>query len=118
VLAFEDPSVLTAIRIIHANAAVGISMKQLMKQVPLSRRWLDERFRTLVGRTASQEIRHCRLRYVQDLLEETDMPLRQIAARCQFSCTENFIRWFRAGAGLPPHAYRVSLQANSVRRNS
>jgi LacI family transcriptional regulator len=117
VLAFEDSSVLEAIRIIHAHAATGISMKQLMKQVPLSRRWLDERFRKLVGRTASQEIRHCRLRYVQDLLADTDMPLRQIAARCQFSCTENFIRWFRAGAGAPPHAYRVSLQTNASRRN-
>jgi LacI family transcriptional regulator len=111
VLAFEDPSVLTALRIIESHAATGIAMKQLMRQLPLSRRWLDERFRKLVGRTASQEIRHCRLRFVRDLLEETDLPLRQIAARCQFSCTENFIRWFRAGAGVPPHAYRLSRRA-------
>jgi len=116
VLAFEDSSVLAAIRIIHDHAAVGISMKQLMRQVPLSRRWLDERFRKLVGRTVSEEIRHCRLKHVQDLLEQTDMPLRQIAARCQFSCTENFIRWFRAGMGLPPHAYRMSLQPAGGRR--
>jgi len=110
VLAFEDPSVVAAIRIIHAHAATGIGMKQLMKQVPLSRRWLDERFRQLVGHTASREIQRCRLQYVRDLLEETDMPLRQIAARCQFSCAENFIRWFRAGVGVPPHTYRVSVR--------
>jgi LacI family transcriptional regulator len=111
ILAFEDPSVVSAIQIIHAHAATGISIKQLMRQVPLSRRWLDERFRQLVGHTASQEIRRCRLQYVRDLLEETDMPLRQIAARCQFSCAENFIRWFRAGAGVPPHTYRLSRRA-------
>jgi LacI family transcriptional regulator len=113
VLAFEDPSVLAAIQIIHAHAATGISMNQLMRQVPLSRRWLDERFRKLVGRTASQEIRHCRLQFVRDLLEQTDLPLRQIAARCQFSCTENFIRWFRAGAGVPPNAYRLGKRADA-----
>jgi LacI family transcriptional regulator len=108
VLAFEDPSVVAAIEIIHAHAATGISMKQLMRQVPLSRRWLDERFRKLLGHTASREIQRRRLQYVRDLLEETDMPLRQIAARCQFSCAENFIRWFRAGVGVPPHTYRVT----------
>jgi LacI family transcriptional regulator len=92
-------------------------MKQLMKQVPLSRRWLDERFRKLVGRTTSQEIRHARLLHLRDILEETDLPLRQIAARCQFSCTENFIRWFRAGAGMPPHAYRLASRTAGARRD-
>jgi LacI family transcriptional regulator len=113
VLAFEDPSVLAAIRIIHEHAATGISMKQLMKQVPLSRRWLDEQFRKLVGHTASQEIQRCRMRHVRELLEQTDVPLRQIASRCQFSCTENFIRWFRAGAGISPHAYRLKRRASA-----
>ncbi len=106
VLAFQDPIVVAALEIIHAHAATAISMKELLTRVPLSRKWLDHRFKQLVGRTPSEEIRRCRLLYVRELLTDTDMPLRQIAARCRFSCVQNLIRCFRSANGISPQAFR------------
>jgi LacI family transcriptional regulator len=106
ILVFEDPLVVSAVRIIHAHAGSGITMKDLLRQIPLSRKWLDHRFKRLVGRTPSQEIRACRLQYVRDLLTDTDMPLRQIATRCRFSCEQNLVRAFRVAYGLSPEAFR------------
>jgi LacI family transcriptional regulator len=111
IFAFEDESVIAALHLIHEHAAVGISMKQLMREVPLSRKWLDIRFKKVVGHTPSQEIRRCRMEYVRNLLIETDMPLNQIASRCQFSCPENLIRCFRVAYESPPHAYRLMHRA-------
>jgi LacI family transcriptional regulator len=110
VLAFTDPAVVEAMAMIHAHAATGVNIKQLLRQIPISRKWLDHRFKSLVGRTVSQEIRRCRLQYVHDLLVDTDLPLRQIAMQSQFSCTENLIRCFRSAYGQPPQTYRLNAK--------
>jgi LacI family transcriptional regulator len=116
VLAFSDPVVVATLNLIHQHAAAGISMKQILREVPLSRKWLDQRFKTVVGHTPSREIRRCRMEQVRQLLIETDMPLRQIAVRCQFSCTENLIRCFRASFKVPPQTYRVQQRQGVVTR--
>jgi LacI family transcriptional regulator len=114
VLAFDDEHVSAAMRLIHEHAADGISMKELIRRVPVSRKWLDIRFKALVGHTPSQEIRKLRLAHVQDMLLQTDLSIQQIAIRCGFSCGENLIRFFRDACGLPPRAYR---RQNSSRRS-
>jgi LacI family transcriptional regulator len=111
VLAFEDPLVATAMRLIHANATTGMRIADLLKEVPLSRRWLDQRFKQAVGHTPAEEMRRCRVRAARDLIMETDLPLRQIAARCHFSFPENLIRAFRAEYGLSPRQYRQKENA-------
>jgi LacI family transcriptional regulator len=107
VLAFEDPVIVSALRIIHDRAASGISMKELLAKMPLSRKWLDHRFKQVVGHTPSEEIRRCRLQSVCELLIDTELPLRQIAARGRFSCVQNLIRCFRFAHGISPQAYRL-----------
>jgi LacI family transcriptional regulator len=107
ILAFQDPVVVNALKIIHDHAAEGISMKELLAKTPLSRKWLDHRFKQVVGHTPSEEIRRCRLQCVHDLLIDTEMPLRQIAARGRFSCVQNLIRCFRFAYGVSPQAFRM-----------
>jgi LacI family transcriptional regulator len=107
VLAFDDPLIVEALRAIHEHADTGISMSELLRRIPLSRRWLDHRFKQAVGHTPIEEIRRCRLRAARDLLIETELPLRQIAMRCRFPFPENLIRSFKAAYGLSPHAYKL-----------
>lgn len=57
VFAFEDPLIVNALRIIQSRAATELTMKELLSEVPLSRKWLDHRFKAAVGRTPSDEIR-------------------------------------------------------------
>jgi LacI family transcriptional regulator len=107
VWAFDDPIISQTLQAIHEYAATGISMGDLLKRIPLSRKWLDHRFKQSLGHTPTEEIRRCRLRYVRDLLVETDMPLRQITAHCRFPFPENLIRSFKTAYGISPHAYRL-----------
>jgi len=106
VLAFEDPHVSTAMRVIQQSAHAGLQMKELLRQVPVSRRWLDARFKTLVGHTPAEEIRRLRLERIRDLLSQTDLSVKEIAIRCGFTCGENMVRFFRDGYGVPPTVYR------------
>jgi len=107
VLVFSDEYVATAMRLINDHAEEGISMGDILRAVPVSRRWLDERFIALVGRTVSQEIRERRAAAVRDLLLQTDLSVKQIALRCGFPSPENMVRFFRTAYGLPPLAYRM-----------
>jgi LacI family transcriptional regulator len=106
IFAFHDPIVRSALELIHHHAATGLGMKELLRRIPLSRKWLDHKFKKIVGRTPSEEMRRCRLEHVRDLLTDTDLPLRPIAARCHFSCVQNMVRCFRHAYGISPHAYR------------
>ena len=103
---FEDEHVSAAMTLIHERAAEGLTLKDLLRQFPVSRRWLSERFKQFVGRTASQEIRRLRLERVRDLLLNSDLTIQQIATRCAFSRPENLTRFFRDAHGVPPETYR------------
>lgn len=107
VWAFDDPIISQTLQAIHEHAATGITMGELLKLIPLSRKWLDHRFKQSLGHTPTEEIRRCRLRYVRDLLVETEMPLRQITAHCRFPFPENLIRSFKTAYGMSPYAYRL-----------
>jgi LacI family transcriptional regulator len=113
VFAFDDADVANAMRLIHQKAGNGFCMKQLMNEMQVSRKWLDMRFKALIGRTASREIRRVRLNRVRDLLLSTDLSVQEVASRCGFGCAENMIRFFRVAQGMPPHAYRVRHRAQT-----
>jgi LacI family transcriptional regulator len=106
VLAFQDPLITQAMRAIREQPSRGITMKELLQRVPLSRKWLDHRFKKAVGHTPAEEIRRCRLKMVRDLLIETDLPLRTISSRCGFAYPENMIRSFRQTYAMGPTEYR------------
>lgn len=103
---FDDEYVSAAMTIIHERAAEGLTLKELLPLLPISRRWLEVRFKEVIGRTASQEIRRLRLERVRDLLATTDLSVKQIALRCGFSRAENLTRFFRDHYGVPPDTYR------------
>lgn len=106
VIAFDDPLIADAVRAIHDDP-LQITLPRLLQRVPLSRRWLDQRFKAALGHTPADEIRGRRLRIARDLLLETDLPLRAIASRCRFSFPENLSRAFRQHYGMSPNAYRM-----------
>jgi LacI family transcriptional regulator len=72
----------------------------------LSRRMLENRFRKLLGRSVMNEIRRVRTEQIARLLLETDLPVAQIADLLGFADVRHIARYFRAGKGISPLAYR------------
>ena len=107
VLVFQDEYIAAAMRCINEKAREGISVEDVLRLVPVSRRWLDERFAKVVGHTVSQEIRLRRAAVVRDLVLRTDLSVKQIAMQCGFPTPENLVRFFRNAYGLPPIAFRM-----------
>ncbi|QDT11106.1 xylose operon transcription regulator XylR [Planctomycetes bacterium K23_9] len=106
VLAIEDTDVATAIRFIREHACDGINVTDVLKQVPLTRRALELRFQTHLGRTPHQEIIRQRVERVRTLLVDTDLPLKTIARMTQFEHEEYMSVVFRRAMGSPPGKYR------------
>ena len=106
-LAFEDRDVSLALRFIREHACHAIRVEDVLKVVPLTRRVLESRFKRLLGRTPHDEIVRMQLRRVNELLVETDLPLKSIAARTGFTHVQYLIAAFKKKVGLTPGAYRT-----------
>src|SRR5690606_12353700 len=61
VLAIDDPEVSAALRLIRERASQGIRVADIMRYLPVSRRSLEQKFRTLLGRSPGEELRRERL---------------------------------------------------------
>jgi LacI family transcriptional regulator len=108
VFALGDPDVATGIRFIREHACHGITVKDLLHEVPVSRRVLEGRFRKLLGRTPHEEITRVRFERVRQLLRETRLPLTEIARRSGFRNAEYLGTAFRREFGTSPNQYRKS----------
>ncbi len=106
VLAIEDRNLVRAVRFIREHACDGISVKDLLNVVPLSRRLLESRFAKVVGRTPHAEILRVQLNQVKTLLRESGLTLEEIAERTGFAHAEYLSTVFRKKEGMPPSRYR------------
>jgi len=108
ILAIDDPDVAAAVRFIRENATSGINVGDVLREVPLSRRILENRFRKTLGRTPHEEITRIRIDRIKRLLSETDLALSEIAARTGFQHDEYMTVAFKKAVGMPPSKYRQS----------
>ncbi len=108
VLAIDDPLVASAVRFIRERACQGCSMKDLLRQVPMSRSLLERRFRHYLGRSPQAEIRAVQLKRVRQLLAESDLSLDQIAPLAGYAHPEYMSVVFKRETGVTPGQYRAS----------
>lgn len=108
ILAIDDADVAAALRFIRENAAAGINVSDVLRAVPLSRRVLESRFRTALGRTPHEEITRLKIGKVKELLTGTDLSLSEIASRTGFRHDEYLSVAFKKAVGMPPRDFRRS----------
>ena len=110
-LAVEDPDLARAVAFIRAHAADPIQVPDVLREVPVSRRWLERRFREVLGRGPAAEIRRVRLARAKRLLAETEMPVPEVARLAGFGSREYLAAVFKAELDLSPRQYRNHTQA-------
>jgi LacI family transcriptional regulator len=106
VLAVDDRYVAQAVRYIREHAHEPIHIQSVLKELPLSRRAFEGRFKKLIGHTPHEEITRVRISRVKELLAESDLSLADIAARTGFKHVEYLSTTFKQKVGLPPSRYR------------
>lgn len=106
VLAIDDSDVAAAVRFIRNHACEGINVGDVLQAVPVSRRILEARFRSVIGHSPHQEITRRRIEKIRQLLIDTDLPLARIATRTGFQNMEYMSVAFRKAMGVPPGQYR------------
>jgi LacI family transcriptional regulator len=116
VLAIEDRDVAAAVRFIREHACAGITVEDVLARVPMSQSALERHFRDLFGRTPKAEIMRVQLERVKQLLAETTLSLKEIAARAGFAYVEYMCAVFKQRVGETAGQYRNRLRRSPAAR--
>lgn len=106
ILAVEDEHLAKALQFIRDHARTGLTVGSAARAAGVSRRVLEKRFRGILNRSALEEIRRTRTDLIARMLVETTLPVAEIAESLGFDDLQHVARYFRAGKGISPLAYR------------
>ncbi len=106
ILAITDPDVVRALRVIRERACTGLTVTELLREVPVARSVMERRFRSYLGRSPQAEIRNIQLKRACQLLRDSELPLAQIASLTGFKHSEYFSVVFKRCLGITPGNYR------------
>lgn len=111
--AVSDKNIRTILNYIEKNYANHLSVEELVKQVPLSRRVLEKKFKEETGESLYQYIQNYRIDQFTRLLITTDYSLFEAALQSGFENYKNVSRIFRKYKALSPAEYRKRYKCNS-----
>jgi LacI family transcriptional regulator len=102
-----DPVVSRAVGLmLQRPVGAALTATALARQVGLSRRALEVRFRRALGHGPATEMRRRRLWQVQRLLTGTDLTLDEIASRTGFCGAQHLATQFKRAMACTPGTYR------------
>jgi LacI family transcriptional regulator len=102
----NDHHIVTALKFIHANIHTNLSVADVLRQVPLSRRSLEKRFMVITGYPVYKYVFNLRMDKFVEQLRETDMSVTEIAQELGMNDIKNLSRQFKQIKGMTPLAYR------------
>jgi LacI family transcriptional regulator len=102
----RSPELMAAVRVIREQSAGRLDVAALAGAACVSRRRLEELFRTRLRRSPAQAIRRQRVEHAKDLLRDPQLGLKTVATECGLSNSRNLTRAFKAETGMSPSAWR------------
>ena len=110
--ATAHPKVRRALAIMRRNLDAPLSTAELAGRVGLSVRHLERRFAAELGTTPARYYRRLRMMRAHRLLQQTDLPVGEVAVASGFQSLEHFSRVYRRYFGCAPSSDRLqSLRA-------
>src|SRR5205807_2305911 len=101
-------------RFIREHACDPCSVSDVLRQVPVGRRWLERQFKRKLGRNPHDEIMRVRVDAAKRLLLQPELTLPDIAEKCGFAVVQNFGRAFLGATGVTPGAYRRTARQGAA----
>ncbi|HEY7127752.1 MAG TPA: AraC family transcriptional regulator [Ktedonobacterales bacterium] len=96
---------------IREHLSEPLSLDTLAQQVGFSPYHFARLFRQAMGASLHQFVLRQRLARAQQLLEQTDLPLAQVALACGFAHQSHLTQVFKEQVGCTPRTYRRGAQA-------
>ena len=114
IIAVKDPIVARAVSFIAAHAAEPIDVGDVVRASGSSRRYLERRFNTLLGRTPKQEILRVRVGTAKRILSQTMLLMPEVASASGFTDSKMLSAIFSRDVGMTPSEYRRHVRENAT----
>lgn len=106
VVRVDDPIVSRAMAYIRDHLSEGIIVEEVLMELGISRRNLEQRMKRAIGKTPRAAINDARIEQAKGLLVATDKPMYQIADMCGFEQPSQFFVVFKRLVGMTPGQFR------------
>ncbi len=97
---------------VSAHYRETLTLDVLADRFHMSRYYLSRLFKNTTNISLMEYINGVRLRAAKDLLENSAMPITEVAAEVGYATPGHFARMFRIGTGLSPLEYRKLFRVN------
>jgi len=84
-----------------------IDVEAMAARAAMSPRTFNRRFKSQTGQTPAKYIAECRIDSARRLLQESDLPVKSVAAQAGFGLEERMRRAFHRAFGVSPDDYRT-----------
>lgn len=101
-LGISNRTLVAAVEIMDTNIEDPLDVPELARVLNVTRRQLERLFRGHLNDTPGNFYMKVRLTHAQRLLQQTDMPITEIAVACGFAATSHFSRAYSLRFGRPP----------------
>ena len=106
IAAIDDPVITAALATIRQHACNGLQVADLAATLPVSRSVLQRRFQSVLGHSIHDAILKVQLDKVRELLRDSDLPIRDVAAKAGFTHPEYMSAVFKSHFQQTPNQYR------------
>ena len=96
------------------EAEKRIALRTVAQEIGMSYFHFSRSFKQSMGMTASNYIAERRIERAKKMLEETELPISEIALRSGFSSQSHFTTSFRRFAGATPKVFRHAIGAQRL----
>lgn len=110
--ATDDKEVLAALQYIRQNLNKKLSVNDILREVPLSRRLLEVRFKKVIGQSIYKYISQQRIGRFSEMLLDSNDPIQDIAFKLGEDDAKGICRRFKELMGCTPSEWRKQKNAN------
>lgn len=110
--ATDDKEVLAALQYIRQNLNKKLSVNDILREVPLSRRLLEVRFKKVIGQSIYKYITQQRIGRFSEMLLDSNDPIQDIAFKLGEDDAKGICRRFKELMGCTPSEWRKQKNAN------
>ena len=109
---YDDPIVDQALDYIWSHSQGPVSVSDVARQLPVTRRTLDRRFAEALGHSVLEEILQCRMSRARRLLLSTKLSIKKVAYLAGFPSAERMRVTFLEKDSVSPNVYRQKYAGN------